>query len=91
MMWLTAYARFMAVIHTAESTSKEEATGLAAHQCVILQLHNDLGGIQWMNYDTEFREWAATKDIHVWGSLTLPYMVNTYLKCNLYKCPAYLT
>ena len=39
MMWLTAYARFMAVILKAESTSK--AAGLAAHQHVILQLHNE--------------------------------------------------
>ena len=40
MMWLTAYARFMAVILSAENTSKEEAAGLAAHQHVVLQLHN---------------------------------------------------
>ena len=65
MMWLTAYARFTAVILTAESTSKEEAAVLASHQHVILQLHNDLGGNQWMKYDTKFREWAAAKGIHV--------------------------
>lgn len=70
-MWLTAYARFMAVILSAENTSKEEAAGLAAHQHVVLQLHNDLGGNRWMRYDTEFREWAAAKGIHVWGELNL--------------------
>ena len=31
MTWLTAFLRFMAVILTAEVTSKEEAAGLAAH------------------------------------------------------------
>ena len=43
MIWFVAFSRFMAVILTAEATSKEEAAGLAAHQHVILQLHYDLG------------------------------------------------
>ena len=44
MTWLAAFSRFMAVILLTEATSKEEAAGLAAHQHVILQLYNDLGG-----------------------------------------------
>ena len=71
MVWLTAYARFMAVILAAESTSKEEAARLAAHQHVILQLCNDLGGNRWMKYNVEFREWAAVKGIRMWGELNL--------------------
>jgi len=71
MTWLTAYSCFMAVVLAAAGTSKDEAAGLAAHQHVILQLHNDLGGNRWMKYDTEFREWAAAKGIRVWGELNL--------------------
>ena len=35
--WLQAYSRFMAVMLSAEATSKEEASGLAAHMHLILQ------------------------------------------------------
>ena len=47
-----------------ENTSKEEAAGLAAHLHITLQLYQDLGGNR---YDAEFCEWAAAKDIYVWG------------------------
>ena len=60
MTWLTAFSRFMAVILSTEATSREEAAGLAAHQHVILQLYNDLGGNRWLKYDTEYREWACS-------------------------------
>ena len=89
--WLTAFSRFMAVILLTEATSKEEAAGLAAHQHVILQLYNDLGGNRWLKYDTEYREWAAAKGISIWGSLTLPYMAAVYFKHNQFKCKACLT
>jgi len=71
MVWLIAYARFMAVLLSAGNTSREKVAGLAAHQHVALQLHNDLGRNRWMRYDIEFREWAAAKGIHVWGELNL--------------------
>ena len=72
MSWLTAFSRLMAVLLTAEATSKDEAAGLAAHQHVILQLHNDLGNNRWLKYDVEYREWAAAKGVRVWGELNLP-------------------
>ena len=50
-------------------TSKEEAAGLAAHMHLILQLLKDLGGLQWLKYNQEFREWAAAKDIRRWANL----------------------
>ena len=90
MTWLKAFSRCMAVILSTEATSREEAAGLAAHQHVILQLYNDLGGNRWLKYDTEYREWAAAKGIRIWGSLTLPYMAAVYIKHNLYKCQACL-
>ena len=90
MTWLTAFSRFMAVILSTEATSREEAAGLAAHQHVILQLYDDLGGNHWLKYDTEYREWVAAKGIRIWGSLTLPHMAAVYLKHNLYKCQACL-
>ena len=52
-------------IYDVQATSKEEAAGLAAHQHIILQLHNDLGYNRWLKYDTEYREWAAAKGICV--------------------------
>ena len=72
MSWLTAFSRLMAVLLTAEATTKDEAAGLAAHQHVILQVHNDLGSNRWLKYDVEYREWAAAKGVRVWGELNLP-------------------
>ena len=69
--WLQAYSRYMAVVLSAETMSKEEAAGLAAHMHLILQLSRDLGGIQWLRYDQEFREWAAVKGVKRWGELNL--------------------
>ena len=69
--WVQAFSRFMAVLLSAEATTKEEAAGLAAHQHLILQLSKDLGGKQWAKYDWEFREWAAAKNVRVWGDLNM--------------------
>ena len=38
----------------------------------VLQLARDLGGTQWVQYDKAFREWAAAKELRVWGQLNLP-------------------
>ena len=59
----------MAVMLSADTTSKEEAVGLAAYIHLILQLSRDLGGTQWLRYDQEFREWATAKGMKRWGSL----------------------
>ena len=80
----------MAVILSAEAKSKEETAGLSAHQHVILQLYNDLGGNRSLKYDTEYREWAAAKGIYVWGSSTLPYMATVFLRHNQYNYQACL-
>ena len=69
--WLQAYSRFMTVLLSAPATTKEEAAGLVAHQHLVIQLAQDLGGRQWLVYDQEFREWAAAKFIKVWGELNL--------------------
>ena len=37
----------------------------------ILRLAKDLGGSQWIQYNKLFREWAAAKEIKVWGELNL--------------------
>ena len=88
MTWLTAFSRFMAVILATEATSKEVAAGLSAHQHVILQLYNDLGGNRWLKYDTEYREWAAAKESAYGGNSTLPYMAAVYLRHNQYNYQA---
>jgi len=56
--WLEPYSST-----TGKQEYKEKAAGLAAHLHITLQLHQDLGGNR---YDTEFHEWGAAKDIHVW-------------------------
>ena len=69
--WVRAYSRYMAVLLSSETTTKEEASGLAAHLHLILQLSQDLGS-QWMKYDKDFREWAAAKSLRKWGDLNFP-------------------
>ena len=44
--WLHAFSIYMAALVSADTTSKEEAAGLAAHLHLILQLAKDLGGSQ---------------------------------------------
>ena len=43
--------------------TKEEAAGRVAHSYLILQMSKDLQGSQWLQYDQNFREWAAAKGI----------------------------
>ena len=54
---------FTAILLSAEDTTKEEAAGLVAHSYLILQMSKDLQGSQWLQYDQNFREWAAAKGI----------------------------
>ena len=61
----------MAVMLSAETTSKEETAGLATHMHLILQLSSDMGGMQWLRYDQEFREWATARRVKRWGELNL--------------------
>ena len=67
--WLQAYNIFTAILLSAEETTKEEAAGLVAHSYLILQMSKDLQGSQWLQYDQNFREWAAAKGIRKWGEL----------------------
>ena len=69
--WIQAYSRYMAVLLLCDSTTKEEATGLAAHLHLVLQLSQDLGP-QWLKYDRDFQEWAAAKSLRKWGDLNFP-------------------
>ena len=53
----------------ADATTKEQAVGLAAHQHLILQLSKDLEAKQWSKYVCELKQWAAAKNMRVWGDL----------------------
>ena len=64
--WLQA---FTAILVSSDSTTKEEAAGLAAHSYLIIQLSKDLSGLQWLKYDQSYREWAAAKGIRKWGEM----------------------
>ena len=69
--WIKAYSRYMAVLLSSDMTTKEEATELATHLHLILQLYQDLGS-QWLKYDRDFQEWAAAKSLRKWGELNFP-------------------
>ena len=43
--WLQAFSIFTAVLVSSDSTTKEEAAGLAAHSYLIIQLSKDLSGL----------------------------------------------
>lgn len=66
--WVQAFSVFTAILVSSESTSKDEAVGLAAHAHFI-QLSKDLGGAQWLHYDHDFWEWAAPEGVQKWGEL----------------------
>ena len=70
--WTQAYSMYAAALTSAEATTKPESAGLLAHMYNVLQLARDLGGNQWLQYDKAFREWAAGKDVRLWGDLNLP-------------------
>lgn len=69
--WIQAFAIYMAALTSAEATLKEDIVGLVAHLHLINQLSRELGGKQWLKYDTDYREWAAAKGIRKWGELNL--------------------
>ena len=65
--WMQAYSAYAAALTSAEETTKPESAGLLAHMYNVLQLAKDLGGTQWAQYNKAFREWAAAKELRVWG------------------------
>ena len=69
--WLQAFSILIAIISSAEESSKEEITGLVAHSHLVIQLAKDLKGPQWLKYDREYRLWAAAKRIKIWGELQM--------------------
>lgn len=69
--WTQAFTIYMAALASATTTLKEETVGLITHLHLINQLARELGGKQWLKYDTDYREWAAAKGIRKWGDLNL--------------------
>ena len=63
---------------TSEATSKEETAGLAAHQHVILQLHNDLGDNDGLSMMLTVESGQLAKGYPHGVSLTLSYMAAVY-------------
>ena len=66
--WIQAFSIYAAGLAAASSTTKEQVMGLMAHMFLMVQLSRDLGGNHWLQYDKDFREWAAAKNLKVWGS-----------------------
>ena len=69
--WIQAFSIYAAGLAAASSTTKEHVMGLMAHMFLMVQLSRDLGGNHWLQYDKDFREWAAAKNLKVWGELNL--------------------
>ena len=69
--WAQAFAVYVAAMASSESVTKEELTGMLAHQHVILQIQKDLGGTKWLQYDQQYREWAAATKKRLWGEMNL--------------------
>ena len=58
---IQAFSIYAAGLAAACSTTKEQMVGLMAHMFLMVQISRDLGGTHWLQYDIDFREWAATK------------------------------
>ena len=69
--WVQAFSIYAAILADSESSTSEQFKGLMAHMCLMIQLAKDLGGMVWLQYDREFRIWAAAKGVKVWGELNL--------------------
>ena len=59
--WLQAFSIYTAILVSADTTTKEEAAGLAAYKNLKLQLSKHFKGPRWPKYDQSYREWAAAK------------------------------
>ena len=68
--WSEAYAKYLAVLVAADTTSREEAAGLAAHMFQIIRLSR-ARGFKWLRYDMEYRQWAAAKNVRTWGDMNM--------------------
>ena len=64
-IWIQAYSRYMVVLLSSDTTTREEATRRIAHLHLVLQLSQDLG-LQWLKYNRDFCEWAAAKFLRKW-------------------------
>lgn len=69
--WLQAFSIYAASLAASESSNSDQFKGLMAHMFLMIQLAKDLGGTIWLQYDREFRIWAAAKGVKVWGELNL--------------------
>ena len=65
---MQAFSIYAASLAAVRLTTKEKVMGLMAHMFLMVPLSRDLGGSHWLQYDKDFREWAAAKILRVWGS-----------------------
>ena len=86
-IWAQAFSIYAVALASVEATSKVEVTGLMADQHVMLQMHKDLGGMRWLQYNQQYREWAAATKKKVWGKTNLTIMARA---CVPQQAPWYL-
>ena len=61
--WTEAFAVYMAALASHNATTPDKVVGLIGHLHLITRLSKDLGGLRWLRYDTDYREWAAAKGV----------------------------
>ena len=82
--WTQAFLIYAVGLAAANFTAEEQIMGLMAHMFIMIQLSWDLVGNHWLQYDKDFREWAAAKHLKVWGELNL----TIYGRClAMHQCP----
>ena len=59
--WLLAFSIYTATLAASDKTTSAHFKGLMALMYLMIQLSKDLGGTVWLQYDHEFRTWAAAK------------------------------
>ena len=69
--WLQAFSIYAATLVASDKNNSAQFKGFMAHMYLMIQLSKDLGGTVWLQYDREFRTWAATKGVKIWEELNL--------------------
>ena len=69
--WLQAFSICATPLAASDKSNSAQFKGLMAHMYLMIQLSKDLGGTAWLQYNREFRTWAAAKGVKIWVELNL--------------------
>ena len=69
--WAQVFSVYVVALATVESKTKAEVVSLMAHQHMIPQMHKDLEGMRWLQYDQQYQEQATATKKRTWGEIIL--------------------